>query len=348
MKLYDDPRLAEYLSLLVERLLPEGAATGAERAVRITVIEDATLNAFGLPNGHLYVHSGLLSRLESEAQLAAILAREIAHYVHGDALRLTPRGVKVPMVHVPLGPTAAAIFGLDLRLTAAAISGYRPDQEREADAEAMRRLIASGYDPREATNVFRLLASDEADRGASEVFFYGNRPRMGERYEVTRELLGTTYTRAAEAPTTARSGGEFEQTLRPVVRDNAALDVRAGRFGLAQRQLDRVLAATPRDPIAQLYYGDLYRLRSQRASDALEQTEYVRKALERYERALELDPKYPEPFRHLGFLYFQTKDTAKAGEAFERYLTLAPDAPDAQRIREYLDALRASATPPTR
>ena len=60
------------------------------------------------------------------------------------------------------------------------------------------------------------------------------------------------------------------------------------------------------------------------------------KALERYERSAELDPTYPDPFRQLGFLYYQQKENLRAKEAFQKYLALKPDAPDALRIKEYL------------
>jgi regulator of sirC expression with transglutaminase-like and TPR domain len=124
--------------------------------------------------------------------------------------------------------------------------------------------------------------------------------------------------------------------MRTVVRENARLEIQAGRFKLAEAQLDRVLATTPDDPVAQLYYGDLYRLQSQRTRDAADRTDKVQRALERYERAAQLDPAYPDPFRQLGFLYYQQKETARAKVAFEQYLALKPDAPDATRIREYL------------
>src|SRR5205814_6078146 len=80
VKTYDDPRLADYLATLVGRLVPPGAD-----APRITVLEDPTLAAFAMPNGRLYVHTGLLSRVENEAQLATILARELAHDTKGHA-----------------------------------------------------------------------------------------------------------------------------------------------------------------------------------------------------------------------------------------------------------------------
>ena len=124
--------------------------------------------------------------------------------------------------------------------------------------------------------------------------------------------------------------------MRTVVRENARLDIQAGRFGLAAGQLDRVLAITPRDPIVQLYYGDLYRLQSQRSRDVADRADKAKKALERYERSAELDPTYPDPFRQLGFLYYQQKENVRARVAFEKYLALKPDAADASRIKEYL------------
>jgi predicted Zn-dependent protease len=338
VKAYDDPRLAEYLASLTGRLLP-----GRVDALRITVIEDPTVAAFTLPNGRLYIHTGLLSRVENEAQLATILARELAHYTNGHprgavgASGLPAPAMTGPLPRGDLSPTAAAILGLDLRLTAAAaIGGYGASREREADAEGLRRLTRAGYDGEQALKIFERLAGGSPDGGPLEIFFYGNRPRMGERYEAIRELLRATEPPRAAASGESGGGPTFEQRLRPVVRDNAALDIRAGRFSLAQEQLDRVLARTPRDPIAQVYYGDLDRLRSQRAAAAPERAEYARRALTRYQHAVELDPGYAEPFRQLGLLYYQERDTAKARGAFERYLALAPDATDARRIREYL------------
>jgi len=124
--------------------------------------------------------------------------------------------------------------------------------------------------------------------------------------------------------------------MRIVTRENARLDIQAERFELAATQLERVLALAPRDAIAQLYYGDLYRLESQRSGDAADRADKARKAMERYERAAQLDPAYPDPFRQLGLLYYQQKDRARAKQSFEKYLALRPDAPDAGRIKSYL------------
>jgi regulator of sirC expression with transglutaminase-like and TPR domain len=200
----------------------------------------------------------------------------------------------------------------------------------------MASLVRAGYDPKEAPRVFELLRRESKDRGSLETFFFGSYPRLTERVEDTNQQIKNRYAVAAVAPGTVTNTEEFGLRMRTVVRENARLDIQAGRFTLAAQQLDRVLALTPKDPVAQLYYGDLYRLQAQRARNAADKAGKATKALERYERSAELDPTYPDPFRQLGFLYYQQKENLRAKEAFQKYLALKPDAPDAPRIKEYL------------
>jgi predicted Zn-dependent protease len=359
---YDDPLLEEYLGAVVDRLMPDTVRAAGGPGIKVGVIRDATLNAFAMPNGKIYVHTGLLSRLENEAQLATILGHELTHVTHRHALRYsrdaqtkqTPDTVGAVAASIGvavaagsmtrsgdyvsaavLSPTANAVLGLGLALaTVAAIQGYGRDLEREADHEGMAHLVRAGYDPREAPKVFTLLREETGERGAVETFFFGSRPRLQERIETTSALAKTTYA-ALESPR-IRDTEEFALRTRTVVRENAYEDVRMGRFALAQRQLDRVLSVTPRDPIAHVYYGDLHRLRSQRAQSLDDKQAQARQARERYERAAELDPVLPDPWRQLGFLYYQQKEVDRARAAFQKYLALKPDAPDAGRIREYL------------
>jgi len=327
-------------------------------------MSDPTLNAFAMPNGRLYVHSGLLSRLDNEAQLAMILGHEMTHVTSRHALRFTRDATNKQILFTVLAvaasigvavasgsraksgdyvgaavlsQTANAILGIGLQLAAiAAINGYGRDLEREADQGGMEKLVRAGYDPNEAPKVFQLLLSESKDRGSLETFFFGSHPKLQERITTTTELVNTQYAAAAAAADRVKTSEEFGLRMRTVVRENALLDIRAGRFKLAQAQLDRVAAITPKDPTLHLYYGDLYRLQSQRARGAADKDDFARKALEHYERSADLDPAFPDPFRQLGFLYYQQKDTDRAREAFRKYLALKPDAPDAKRIREYL------------
>lgn len=363
-KIYDDPLLAEYLGKIGDRLLPDEVRAAGGPGLRFGVISDPTLNAFAMPNGRIYVHSGLLSRLDNEAQLAMILGHEMTHVTSRHALRFTRDetykrigltalaimasiGVAVaagsrqkagdPIGAAVISQTANAILGLGLTLAyAASVTGYSRDLEREADQGGMEKLVRAGYDPNEAPKVFQLLLSESKDRGSLETFFFGSHPKLQERIATTTELVNTQYAAAAAAADRVKTSEEFGLRMRTVVRENALLDIRAGRFKLAEAQLDRVAAITPKDPTLHLYYGDLYRLQSQRARSAADKDDFARKALEHYERSAELDPAFPDPFRQLGFLYYQQKDAERAREAFRKYLALKPDAPDAKRIREYL------------
>jgi predicted Zn-dependent protease len=363
-KPYDDPLLEEYLAGIGERLLPDEVRAAGGPGFKFGVMSDPTLNAFAMPNGRIYFHTGLLARLDNEAQLATIVGHEMTHVTHRHSVRyardaqnkqilytLAAIGLSIgiaaaagararsgdPIGGAVISQTAQAVLGLGLQLaTIAAITGYGRDLEREADVEGLDRLVKAGYDPKESPRVFEILKSESADRGKLETFFFGSHPRLQERIDSTKQLVGTKYASAASTSDAMRDTEDFHLRMRTVVRENAQLDIRAGRFDLAQGQLDRVLRLTPKDPTAHVYYGDLHRLRSQRAKSPEQKTDFAKRALESYERAAELDPKLPEPHRQLGLLYYQQKDPARAREAFEKYLALKPDAPDARRIREYI------------
>ena len=363
-KPYDDPLLDEYLAKIGDKLMPDDVREAGGPGFKFGVLRDPTLNAFAMPNGRVYIHTGLLARLDNEAQLAMIVGHEMTHVTNRHALSFTRDaqnkeilftvlavaasiGVAVAagsragsgdyLGAAVLSQTANVLLGLGLQLAViAAINGYGRDLEREADAGGMANLVRAGYDPKEAPKVFDLLRKESRDRGSLETFFFGSHPKLTERVETTSELIKANYAVAAAAPDTVKNTDEFGLRMRTVVRENARLDIQAGRFKLAEEQLDRVRAITPRDPVAELYYGDLYRLQAQRARDAADKADKAQRALERYERAAQLDPAFPDPFRQLGFLHFQQKETARAKAAFQKYLALKPDAPDAPRIKEYL------------
>src|SRR5574337_589434 len=62
-KVYDDPLLDEYLARIADRLVGDELRDAGGPGIRVTVFRDPTLNAFAMPNGHVYVHTGLLARV---------------------------------------------------------------------------------------------------------------------------------------------------------------------------------------------------------------------------------------------------------------------------------------------
>jgi predicted Zn-dependent protease len=350
---HDDPYLAGLLARItaVLRLEPEETAP----IPAVVVLRDPTIAAFALPGGPIYVHTGLLARLENEAQLATILARTLAHASRRaapvrapalqDALLTMPASIGAALAAGPMdgaasSPVADAILGANLTaLYVAAMEGYGGVAEREADASAVRRLVRAGYDLKEAARAYERLRREAKAGGVLERFFLGADAALAERVETTDGLVRQDYAVAAAAADRIVTTREFEEIAAMVARDNGRLEARAGRFRAAHEQLGRALAVWPADAQAYLALGELLRLRAQRARGAAERDELARRALAAYERSNALDPGQAPVARALGLLYYQQGQRDRAREAFARYVALSPEAPDVPRVREYIAVL---------
>ncbi len=123
------------------------------------VVDNATINAFALPGGHIYIHRGLLNHLNSEAELAAVLGHEIGHVTARHAVQRYTQiqgyqlGMTITSIFVPM-PTGTSNF--TNLLAASFISGYGRKQELQADDLAIKYIPKAGYDP---AAVIQLLAT---------------------------------------------------------------------------------------------------------------------------------------------------------------------------------------------
>ena len=230
--LYDDPLLEDYLDGVAARLTPPGMAANRHIHYRVSVIEDPTLNAFAYPTGSLYVHTGLLARMENEDQLATVLGHEMSHVEYRHMLRYR-RSAQNKQVALFTASIAAAVIlaneedyqwrhgdrgearmigifgdllvGLGLQLAfLAAVNGYGRDLELEADQGGFHKLEAAGYDLSQAPRLYEiLLAGSSGDAGRAENYFFGSHPRLTERIESAR-----TYVASHRPPDAAGDGGE--------------------------------------------------------------------------------------------------------------------------------------------
>jgi predicted Zn-dependent protease len=235
------------------------------------------------------------------------------------------------------------LLGLGLQLALiAAINGYGRDLERAADAGAIRSMQRAGYDPAELERVFDLLLDDHGDSTKMETFFFGSHPRLEERKEDTRAMLATA---PAQAEPTAgdveREPGRFEKRMRSVLKDDARMNIAAGRFRLAGDEIDRALAIVPDDADALNLKGELHLAWAQSTKDPERVAELRRGARDAFLAALEADPDYAPAYRELGLLAFRDGDKELACESFETYVSLAPEAEDAARIEDYVREIRS-------
>ena len=335
---HDDPALQAYLQGVADRLLPQLGASGVR--TRVVVLRNPFVNAFALPNGSVYLHSGMLARLDNEAQLAVVLGHELTHFLHRHAaqqVRATEH--RRVTTEVLVGVLAMATTGsvdsarafadlADATMVRAMVNGYARDLEREADRESLAALIGAGYDPREATRVFDILLMDLAEVGVEEPYVFGSHPRLRERAESYEELVTGWQ---APAGSDARLGrDEFEAAVSGLLLENARLDLLLLRPARATRAVDRHLAHQPASARGHFMRGEISRQAGPGGEPA---------AIAAYEAAVRCDSSYADAYRELGLLYRAQDRRREASDALARYVQLAPNAADAPIVRTYVAEL---------
>ncbi len=326
--LYRDRELDAYLNGVARRLAP--ADVQQVIPFRISVIQNPKLNAFALPNGGIYVHSGMLARLDNEAQLATVLAHEMTHATHRHAVRgqrdLKSKAAAAAVLNVTfggvpiVGPLATMFGNLG---TTAAITGYSRDLEREADVVGLALAVKAGYDPTEAPTVFEELKREVEAEKIEEPFFYSTHPRLEERIETYRDLLATEYRGARGGATNARA---FLERTAGAILDTATQELKAGRFAVAERLAAKYGGVRRQDPRGAYTLGEVAR---QRGGEGDPQ-----RAIEHYRKAIALDATYPDPNRSLGLVHFKRGEKRLARRFLETYLRLAPKAADRAYVQE--------------
>ena len=81
-QLYGAPETVEYVNGVALKLVPQTLRASEPFDIRVRIIKNPLLNAFALSHGAIYIHTGMLAKLENEAQLATILAHELTHITH--------------------------------------------------------------------------------------------------------------------------------------------------------------------------------------------------------------------------------------------------------------------------
>ena len=328
--IYKDRELNQYLNRIASSLQPPEIL--GRIPFKVMVIKSPYLNAFAFPNGVLYVHTGILAQMDNEAQLAALLGHEMTHCTHRHALR-TLRHLKSKTGFLSGTQRALIRFGgmgdlvnlLGSLGSRAAVSGYSRDFETEADMVGLRLMAKAGYDPNEALKLFEHIKRELEQEKVKEPFFFGTHPKLQDRVESCNKFIGTHY--QSEGPG-IKNGDVFLTKLHKVILHNAGLSLKAGRFDAAQRGAEKYLTIKPNDARAYYLLGEIYRQRG-KADD-------MKKAKTYYEKAISIDPAYPDPHKAIGLLYYKDGKKTLAKRSFEMCLSLSPQTADKAYIVGYL------------
>jgi len=361
----EDPALQAYLDGVGSKLVPPLA--GERLRFRFLVIRDPTINAFALAQGVICIHSGMLARLENEAQLAQVLAHEVSHTVLRHQLRGLRSGerrtVGAKILGLTLSSTAAAFAGgagaelasLLVGLSyAAAMSGYSRDLENEADREGARVVAQAGYRVEEIPRLFTVL-NEIDDPGALEGFFYSDHPSNEARARYVESLLrdGTIPAR----PDGNVNAEPYRQATRRIALENIELRLAAAHYRYALQEAEILLRRAPGDAQVSSLIAEAHRLLANdpegaAREDAMrhrkEYTESMSKefrkrapaerdvARKEFRRALEIDPGLARAHRGLGLLAFEEGKNAEARKELGIYLASGKGVEDRMYIEDVL------------
>ena len=200
-KLVTDPLITEYVNGLGQSIVRH---SDAQLPFTIKVIDSDEINAFALPGGYLYVNSGLIMTSDSEAELASIMAHEIAHVAARHAARIQRRRRIWKLVSFCSGPAGFAVqvagFLSSMKLNR--------DAEREADLLGLEYHYATGYDPQAFVQFFEKLRAREEERHNLIAQAFATHPMTEERIRRAQKEIATLLPPKAEYITDT---SEFEQ-----------------------------------------------------------------------------------------------------------------------------------------
>jgi predicted Zn-dependent protease len=381
--IYREPQLNDYVDRVGRSLLkPENQL---ENVVwRFYVYRDPAVNAFAHPTGSIYVNTGLLARMENEAQLAGVLAHEIIH-VRNRHSYLEYRSYRKKALTANIITTVVGVLGgADVGLAAQfmlmiSVIGYSRELEKEADLEGAQLMAASPYEPKAmVTALESLMQKYEVDLYGEP--FYGDHPKTKDRIAYLTEWISKSATKR-ETESAGLSKEDYLKNAAEVTRHDIQLAIDAGLYRTATALGKRLVAIQPElaanltaladaytalgprapEPLAEEKTGQGKKeARKRRSNLTLQEEERTLAATtagkewqkanyaeaERlYRRATELEPNYALAWRGLGEMYEKQSQSQQSVEAYRKYLELRHAAMDRLMIMRRVKALESKIAP---
>jgi predicted Zn-dependent protease len=191
-KIIDDPIIAEYVNRVGQNLVRN---SDAKVPFTIKVLDTEEVNAFALPGGFFFVNSGLILKADSEAELAGVMAHEIAHVAARHGTRQATRGeiAQIGMIAasivVPYGWTGyAAMQGASMAIPLGFLQFSR-GMEREADFLGLQYLYKTGYDPTAFVDFFEKVQSMEKKKPGTVSKVFSTHPMTDDRIKASQEEI---------------------------------------------------------------------------------------------------------------------------------------------------------------
>jgi predicted Zn-dependent protease len=228
-KIINDPVVSEYVNRLGQNLVRN---SDSQVPFTIKVIDSDDINAFALPGGFFYVNSGLILAADEEAELAGVMAHEIAHVAACHAARENTRGniaqiMTIPLIFIggPIGYAAYEGAGLAVPLTFLKFSrGF----EAQADYLGVEYMYKAGYDPQAFVSFFEKIQAQEKKKPGTISKAFSTHPQTPDRIEKSQEEIARILPAKAEYMVTSSEFDEVKARLAAIENKHKLNDDKDG------------------------------------------------------------------------------------------------------------------------
>jgi len=192
VKLVQDPVITEYVNRIGQNIVRN---SDAQVPFTIKVIDASEVNAFALPGGFFYVNSGLLLATDQEAELAGVMAHEVAHVAARHAVRQMTRANLANIASIPLifvgggvGYAARSAAGIGVPM---GFMKFSRGFEEEADYLGLQYLYKTGYDPQSFMSFFEKIQAKEKIKPGTLSRIFASHPPIESRIAKTQKQIET-------------------------------------------------------------------------------------------------------------------------------------------------------------
>lgn len=191
VRLVDDPVINEYVNRVGQNIVRN---SDAQVPFTFKVIEDDSVNALALPGGFVYINTGILLRADEEAEVAGVIAHEIAHVTARHGTESSTKSQILNIASIPL-IFLGGVVGLAVRSTAGLIipmqyMSFNRGAEEEADYLGIQYAYKTGYDPGAAVTFFEKIQAMETAKPGTISSLFASHPPTESRIEKTQENIG--------------------------------------------------------------------------------------------------------------------------------------------------------------
>jgi beta-barrel assembly-enhancing protease len=191
-KLFNDPVVTEYVNRIAQNLVRN---SDAKVPFTVKIIDNDEVNAFALPGGFMYVNTGLIMATENEAELAGVMAHEIAHVAARHATRNATKQEIWNIASIPLifvgGPAGVAVRNIAQVAVPMSFLKFSRNAEREADLLGLEYQYSAGYDPAAMVGFFEKLKTREKKKAGFMAQAFSTHPMNEDRLKRSQKTIET-------------------------------------------------------------------------------------------------------------------------------------------------------------